>query len=173
MFRLLLKGGKRLKIKLGSILLILSLFLTACNIGVDPKEHLGEIYSVALDSIMEKDEALSSDMKFIAIDMSNFDDGLSEKDKKDIIIFFKDKYKVDVMDATFEELKEKGFYDPDKMSLTGVLLRIEKVDFKWNHNVFFEGSKYRSGLGAIGIEGTVHYKDGTWQLKESKETWIS
>ncbi|WP_066250559.1 peptide ABC transporter substrate-binding protein [Neobacillus drentensis] len=162
-----------MKIKFGSILLILSLFLTACNIGVDPKEHLGEIYSVALDSIMEKDEALSSEMKFIAIDMSNFDDGLSAKDKQDIITFFKDKYKMDVMVATFDELKEKGFYDPENMSLTGVLLRIEKVDFKWNHNVFFEGSKYRSGLGAIGVEGTVHYKDGTWQIKESKETWIS
>ncbi len=162
-----------MKIKFGSILLILSLFLTACNIGVDPKEHLGEIYSVALDSIMEKDEALSSEMKFIAIDMSNFDDGLSAKDKEAIITFFKDKYKVDVMEATFDELKEKGFYDPEKMSLTGVLLRIEKMDFKWNHNVFFEGSKFRSGLGAIGVEGTVHYKDGTWQMKESKETWIS
>ena len=173
MFRLFIKGGKKLKIKFGSILLILSLFLTACNIGVDPKEHLGEIYSVALDSIMEKDEALSSEMKFIAIDMSNFDDGLSAKDKEDIITFFKDKYKVDVMDATFDELKEKGFYDPEKMSLTGVLLRMEKMDFKWNHNVFFEGSKYRSGLGAIGVEGTVHYKDGNWQIKESKETWIS
>ncbi|MEH7072882.1 peptide ABC transporter substrate-binding protein [Neobacillus drentensis] len=162
-----------MKIKFGPILLLLSLVLTACNIGVDPKAHLGEIYSAALDSIMGKDEALNSDMKFIAIDMSNFDAGLSEKDKKDIITFFKDKYKVDVMDVTFEELKAKGFYDPDKMSLTGVLLRIEKVDFKWNNDVFFEGSKYRSGLGAIGVEGNVHYKDGTWQVKESKETWIS
>lgn len=162
-----------MKIKLGSILLILSLFLTACNIGVDPKEHLGEVYSVALDSIMERDEALSSEMKFIAIDMSNFDDGLSAKDKKEIITFFKDKYNVNVMDATFEELKAKGFYDPERMALDGVHLRIEKIDFKWNHNVFFEGSKYRSGLGAIGVEGTVHYKDGTWQMKESEETWIS
>jgi hypothetical protein len=159
--------------KFGSILLIISLFLTACNIGVNPKEHLGEIYSVALGSIMEKDAALSSDMKFIAIDMSNFDAGLSEKDKEEIIIFFKDKYKVDVMDATFDELKEKGFYDSDKMALDGVLLRIEKIDFKFNNNVFFEGSKYRSGLGAIGVEGTVRYKDGTWQIKELKETWIS
>ncbi|MEY2194232.1 peptide ABC transporter substrate-binding protein [Neobacillus sp. BF23-41] len=162
-----------MKIKFGSMLLILSLILTACNLGVKPKEHLGEIYSVALDAIMEKDEALSSEMKFIAIDMSNFDNGLSKKDKNEIMNFFKDKYKVDVMDATFDELKEKGYYNPDKMSLEGVLLRIEKMDFKLNNNVFFEGSKYRSGLGAIGVEGTVHYKDGNWQMKKSKETWIS
>ncbi|MGG3843796.1 peptide ABC transporter substrate-binding protein [Anoxybacillus kestanbolensis] len=162
-----------MKIKFISILTIISLFLAACNIGVNPKKHLGEIYSVALDSIMEKDEALNSEMEFIAIDMSNFDDELSEKDKKEIINFFKDKYKVDVMNATFDELKEKKYYNPDKMALDGVLLRIEKIDFKFNNNVFFEGSKYRSGKGAIGVEGTVHYKDGNWKIKESKETWIS
>lgn len=162
-----------MKIRAASILVIISVILTACNLGVKPEEHLGEIYSVALDAIMEKDEALSSEMKFIAIDMSNFDDGLSAKDKKEIMIFFTDKYKVDVMDATFDELKEKGYYNADKMSLDGVLLRIEKMDFKLNNNVFFEGSKYRSGLGAIGVEGTVHYTEGNWQIKKLKETWIS
>ncbi|MFP5108129.1 peptide ABC transporter substrate-binding protein [Neobacillus sp. C211] len=162
-----------MKIRAASILVIISVILTACNLGVKPEEHLGEIYSVALDAIMEKDEALSSEMKFIAIDMSNFDDGLSAKDKKEIMIFFKDKYKVDVMDATFDELKEKGYYNADKMSLDGVLLRIEKMDFKLNNNVFFEGSKYRSGLGAIGVEGTAHYTEGNWQIKKLKETWIS
>jgi hypothetical protein len=167
-----MKGGIKLKIKFILILTIISLFLTACNIGINPKEHLGEIYIIALDSIMEKDESLSSGMEFIAIDMSNFDE-LSKKDKKEIINYFKDKYKVDVMDATFDELKEKGYYNPDTLALDGVLLRIEKVDYKFNNNVFFEGSKYRSGKGAIGVEITVHYKDGNWQIKESKKTWIS
>jgi hypothetical protein len=156
----------------GSIIVILTFFLTACNNGVNPKDHLGEIYSIALDNIMNYDEALSSDMKFIAIDMSNFDE-LSEKDKKEILNYFKDKYKVNVMDATFEELKEKGYYDSDKKGLDGVLLKISKVDFKFNNNIFFEGSKYRSSLGADGVENTVHYKDGKWQIKASKETWVS
>jgi hypothetical protein len=151
---------------------ILTFFLTACNNGVNPKDHLGEIYSIALDNIMNYDEALSSDMKFIAIDMSNFDN-LGEKDKKEILNFFKERYKVDVMDATFEELKEKGYYNPDTSTLDGVLLTLEKIDFKFNNNVFLEGSKFRSGLGAIGVESTVHYKDGKWRIKESKETWVS
>jgi hypothetical protein len=161
-----------LKIKVNSILFILTFLLSACNIGVNPKEHLGEIYSIALDSIMENEAALSSDMEFIAIDMSNFD-GLVEKDKKEILNFFKDKYKVEVIDATFDELKEKGYYNSDTMALEGVLLRIEKIDFKFNKNVLFEGSKYRSGKGAIGVVSTVRYKDGNWQVKESKETWVS
>jgi hypothetical protein len=161
-----------LKYKYFSILLVLSLLLSACNTGIEPKEHLGEIYCVALDSIMEQDEALSSDMEYIAIDMSNFEE-VDESGKEEILSYFKEKYNVDVMDATFEQLKEKGLYNPDTMSLDGVLLRIEKVDFKFNNNIFFEGSKYRSGLGAVGVEVTVQYKDNKWKSKEAKMTWIS
>lgn len=159
-------------IKHFSILLVLSLLLSACNTGIEPSEHLGEIYSVALDSIMEQDEALSSDMEYIAIDMSNFEDA-AERDKEEILSFFKEKYKVEVMDATLEQLKEKGLYNSDTMGLDGVLLRIEKVDFKFNNEISFEGSKYRSGLGAVGVEVKVHYKDNKWESKEVKMTWIS
>lgn len=161
-----------MKFKHLTIVFIVLLSLSACNIGIEPKEHLGEIYSVALDSIMEQDEALNSDMEYIAIDMSNFEE-VDENDKKEIINYFKEKYKVDVMDATLEQLKEKGLYNSDTMALNGILLRIEKVEFKFNNNVFFEGSKYRSGLGAVGVEVTVHYKDNQWKSKEAKMTWIS
>jgi len=78
--------------------------LSACNTGIEPKEHLGEIYSVALDSIMEQDEALSSNMEYIAIDMSNFKE-VDESEKEEILSYFKEKYKVEVMDTTFEQLK--------------------------------------------------------------------
>lgn len=146
--------------------------LSACNIEIEPKEHLGEIYTVALDSIMEQDKALSSEMEYIAIDMSNFD-GVDEGGKEEILSYFKEKYKVDVMDTTHEQLKEKGLYNQDTMSLDGVLLRIEKVEFKVNDNIFFEGSKYRSGLGAIGVEVTIHNKDNKWKTKKVKQTWES
>lgn len=121
---------------------------------------------------METDKALNSNMEFIAIDMSNFEE-VNEKEKKVILNYFEDKYKVEVMDATMEELEEKGYYNPDTMALEGVLLRIEKVDFKFNKNVLFEGSKFKSGKGAIGVESTVHYKNGEWQIKESREIWVS
>ncbi|WP_159426224.1 peptide ABC transporter substrate-binding protein [Desulfolucanica intricata] len=107
-----------------------------------------------------------------AIDMSNFNE-LDEQAKKEILNFFKGKYKVEVMNATFGELKEKGFYNPDTTALNGVLLRIEKVEFKSKNNIFFECSKYRSGLGAVGVEVIVHYKDGNWKVRESNVTRIS
>jgi len=161
-----------LRFKSFSILLFPLLLLSACNTGIEPKEHLGEIYSVALDSIMEQDEALSSDMEYIAIDMSNFEE-VDERDKQEILSYFREKYKVDVMASTFDQLKEKGLYHPDTMSLDGVLLRIDNVDFKFNNNIFFEGSKYRSGTGAVGAEVTVHYQDNKWKSKEDKVTAVS
>lgn len=164
--------GLNLKFKHLIVAFIVLLILSACNDGIEPKEHLGEIYSVALDSIMEQDEALSSNMEYIAIDMSNFEE-LDENDKKEIINYFKEKYKVDVLGATLEQLKEKGLYNPDTMALDGVLLRIENVDFKFNNNIFFEGSKYRSGNGAVGVEVTIQLKDNRWKSKEAKMTWIS
>jgi hypothetical protein len=133
-----------LKIRLFPFLLILTILLTACDLGGEnPKDHLGEIYTLALDSIMEKDKELNKDMEFIAIDMSNFD-GVKEEQKKAILIYFKDKYKVAVMNATMDELEEKGYFNPDTMALDGVQLRIEKVDIKFHNNVLFEGSKFKS-----------------------------
>lgn len=155
-----------------SLLLVMLVLLSACNNGVEPKKHLGEIYTVALDSIMEQDEALSSEMKYIAIDMSNFKE-VTDFDKEEILSYFNEKYKVEVMDATFEQLREKGLYNPDTLSLNGVLLRIEKVEFKFNTNILIVGSKYRSGDGAVGVEVTVHHQENKWKTKEVKQTWIS
>ena len=55
---------------------------------------------------------------------------------------------------------------------TAFCLRMEKVDVT-STKVVFTGSKYRSGLGAIGMEVTVQKKDGKWQVTESKMIWIS
>lgn len=155
-----------------SMLFVLFLFLVACANSSNSKEHLGEIYRIALESFMDKDTALNHNMKFIAIDMNNMKD-ISEKEKNDIITYFKEKYKVPVMNAAFDELKAKGYYNAETMVLAGVLLKIEKVEYKFNNNVFFSGSKFRSGTGAIGVESTIGFKDGKWQLKESKVIWIS
>jgi hypothetical protein len=161
-----------MKMKLFSTFIFSIFFLTACMNGINPKEHVGEIYRLALDEMMGKDTALNSHMKYIAIDLGNFVE-LNQQDKKEIFRFFEKKYKVKVMEASFAELKEKGLYNPDTMVLDGVLLKLDKVSFKFNKNILFEGSKYRSGTGAIGIEITVYYKDGKWQIKESEMTWIS
>ncbi|WP_078548513.1 peptide ABC transporter substrate-binding protein [Litchfieldia alkalitelluris] len=158
--------GKRL------IVFSLALILVACDQEADAKKSLAEIYSLALNSIMERDTGLNGGMDFIAIDMSNFDE-LDQRDRKQIVTFFEDTYKTEVMISTFEDLQEKGLYNEETSILDGILLRIEKVDFKFNNEIVFEGSKYRSGLGSIGVEVIVYFDHNQWQVKEIKETWIS
>lgn len=76
-----------MKTRLFPLLLIFTILLTACNAGENPKDHLGEIYTIALDALMEEDKALNSDMTFIAIDMSDLD-GVDEEQKKNNITPF-------------------------------------------------------------------------------------
>jgi len=160
-------------VKLGHAVLVFVLlfFLAACSKEVNPREHLSEVYSAALDSIMEKDEALSSGMQFIAIDMSSLT-GLNEQSKKEILGYFKQKYSIEAMEASYEKLIEQGLRDPETLVLKGVLLRIEKIDFV-SGDLLFEGSKHRSGDGAVGVKGIVHFKNDQWVTKESMKTWIS
>ncbi len=159
------------------IIHVIVLFLTipmlsACNAGQNPQENLPEIYSLALDSFMKQDKGLNNDMEFIAIDMDSLKQ-LSEDGKKEVADFFKETYQVDVIDATFEELKEQGLFNPETMSLDGVLLQVEEVDFTFTNDAVVSGSKFKSGLGAIYVESIIHFKDGEWQVKDTKITAIS
>jgi len=134
------------------------------------RKNLAEIYILALDSFMPLDKGLNHDMKFIAIDTRTLEEATGE-DKKQVLDYFK-KYGVDVLDASLEELKEQGLFDEKKMVLDGILLRVKNIDVKPDM-VTIEGSKYRSGNGAIGVISTLIYKEGKWQLKEAKMAWIS
>jgi hypothetical protein len=159
-----------MKIKLLTIYIIIFSFLLSGCAASNSKQSMGQIYTLALEGFMPKDEALNSNMKYIAIDMSNFKD-VDDKDKKEILNYFK-KYNVETMDSTYEQLKEKGLWNAKTKALDGILLRVESTEVVRN-KVIIKASKYRSGLGAIGGESTVIYKNGSWILKEAKDTWIS
>ncbi|KZE69105.1 hypothetical protein AWM68_02235 [Fictibacillus phosphorivorans] len=155
------------------VLLLISLLFTACNQEQHTNGDLGSVYFNALDSIMVKDEALNSEMRFIALDLTIVKE-LSENDKKEIKLFLKDKYGVDVIEATLKKLKHKGMYNTKTMVLHGVLLKLEKAKFISNNKAFeFEGSKYRAGNGAVGVKGKLLYRDGKWQPFEIQEIWVS
>lgn len=132
---------------------------------------LAEVYRIALDSLMPLDEGLNHNMKFIAINTETME-GLADGDKAWVLGYFR-KYGVLVMDASLEELKQQGLFNEEGAYLDGILLSIDKIEAKSPHEVIIEGSKYRSGTGAIGVVSTIIYKDQKWQLKEAKIVWIS
>ncbi|KAF1085287.1 hypothetical protein SPSYN_01423 [Sporotomaculum syntrophicum] len=137
---------------------------------IKAEQNLPQIYTQAFDSFMPLDAGLNSNMEYIAIDMTGLN--LNAQDKATILDYFK-KYKVTVMEASFDDLKQKSLFDEKHMILNGILLSIKKVDIKSDTKVQIEGSKYRSGNGAIGVVTTIIYMDNSWQIDKADITWIS
>lgn len=129
-----------------------------------------DLYTIALDSFIPIDDGLNSDMKYIAIDTNTLTHA-SETDKKFILKYF-EKYNLEIMDETFDSLKEKGLVKEGNY-IEGLLLSIDEIKFVSNNTVEIEGSKFRSGLGAVGVKCVIKNEDGEWILKKADMTWIS
>lgn len=138
---------------------------------ISPSERNVEIYIVAFDALIQEDKGLNSGMKYISID-SNITNDLTEEEKKVLLSYFT-KYNVEVKNLSFEELRNKGMFDENTHSLEGILLEVKDIKKKTDKEVIIEATKYRSGLGAIGMEYTLKYIDGRWEMKSSKMLWIS
>jgi len=129
-----------------------------------------QAYIMALEAILQEDPGLNRDMKYIAIDTKTLDD-IAQIDREYILEYFK-KYHKEILDASMEDLKKKGLFDEETLSIEGVLLTFEKINIKTN-KLTIEGSKFKSGLGAIGMECIIKKVNNEWQLEESKMLWIS
>ena len=167
--------------KLQKVISILSIFLifvfVGCTKEIEVKEQheikpskYYSIYTEVLDSYMGKDPGLESGMKYIAIDLESLKNA-EEKDKENILKYFA-KYNLEVKGESFKTLKEKGMVKEGNY-IEGLLLSVENVEFVSDSEVIIEGSKFRSGTGALGFKSVVKYDGEKWVLKETKETWIS
>ena len=127
----------------------------------EEKNYIVEMYKKILDDLINQDSAINEGAKFIAIDFTNFlayhkdgNDGssqlrnLSTNEKNQLLDYCK-KYNEDVIEATMEELKEKGYYDEKNMYLQGILIKVnetEKIEFD---KAILSLQKYRGGLAAV------------------------
>lgn len=125
------------------------------------KNYTVEMYKKILDDLINQDSAINEDAKFIAIDFTNFlayhkdrYDGssqlrnLSTNEKNQLLDYCK-KYNENVIEATMEELKEKGYFNEKNMYLQGILITVtntEKVEFD---KAILSLQKYRGGLAAV------------------------
>ncbi len=139
--------------------------------GLDIEGRIVDVYIAALDSLVNLDEGLNGGMKYISIDTSTLKH-LRESNKSELLKYFQN-YDVEVMDASFDELKEKGLFNEETLSLEGILLSIDDIKMASDKKIIIEGSKYRSGLGAIGVNCILEYKGDQWEVKKAEITWIS
>lgn len=125
------------------------------------KNYTVEMYKKILDDLINQDSAINEGAKFIAIDFTNFlayhkdgNDGssqlrnLSTNEKNQLLDYCK-KYNENVIEATMEELKEKGYFNEKNMYLQGILItatNTEKVEFD---KAILSLQKYRGGLAAV------------------------
>ena len=125
------------------------------------KNYTVEMYKKILDDLINQDSAINEGAKFIAIDFTNFlayhkdgNDGssqlrnLSPNEKNQLLDYCK-KYNENVIEATIEELKEKGYFNEKNMYLQGILITVtntEKVEFD---KAILSLQKYRGGLAAV------------------------
>ena len=132
-----------------------------CTKIEEVKNYTVEMYKKILDDLINQDSAINEDAKFIAIDFTNFlayhKDrydvssqlrSLSPSEKKQLLDYCK-KYNENVIEATMEELKEKGYYDEKNMYLQGILIKVnetEKIEFD---KAILSLQKYRGGLAAV------------------------
>lgn len=155
------------------VLLLIALYMGTKSEAIPSANdnHLGVAYSLALDAYMPLDDALNHDMQYIAIDMTEIED-LDPQVKKQVLSYFASKYQVKVMAATLDDLRAKGLYDLVTLVLDGVLLRLTHAEVT-ESKIIVEGSKYRSGLGAIGTKVVVKWIDNQWKVTQADITWIS
>ena len=132
-----------------------------CTKIEEVKNYTIEMYKKILDDLINQDSAINEDAKFIAIDFTKFlayhkdrhDGGsqlrsLSPNEKKALLEYCK-KYNENVIEATMEELKEKGYFDQKNLYLQGILITatdIEKIEFD---KAVLSLEKYRGGLAAV------------------------
>lgn len=162
-----------------SLTLILVFLLSSCTRNTDMivKENSGEkltkyydIYTIAIDSFISLDSVLNDDMKYIAIDSKCLRNA-SPEDKKAIFKYF-EKYKVPVIDESFDSLKSKGMVK-DGNFIEGILLTVENIELKSDKEAIVDGSKFRSGTGAIGVKSILKLSNGKWTLEKSNISGIS
>lgn len=126
-------------------------------------------FCLALDTVMPLDDALNGNMDYIAVDM--IDVPMNEWAKNQVLRYF-EKYKVKTLEASLEQLREKGMYNRENRSLDGPLLRINKITLS-DGKVILDCSKYRGAEGAIGVKVTLEWINSQWIVTNSVITWIS
>jgi hypothetical protein len=149
--------------------LILPLNISCKPDQVETRSSKAQLYCAALDSLIPIDDALNSDMKYIAIDINTLEIS-TDKEKETIKECFS-KYQVPVVFDSYESLKEKGKVIDDSY-IEGILLSVEKTEISDN-NAIIECSKYKSGLGAIGVHVELKFEDDIWKVEVAEITWAS
>ncbi|MBS6502349.1 MAG: hypothetical protein KH415_12120 [Clostridium sp.] len=135
------------------------------------KTEKAKVYAKIFNIAWETDKGLNSDIKYVNIDTSTFKDFTGE-DKTQLFYYLAKKYNVTLIDKTFQELESEG-YIKNSAFIDGISFKIDEYIKNTENEILFEGSKWASGLGAIGFTTKAEKINGIWEIKKFNMTWIS
>ena len=146
------------------------------------EKQLVNIYIIALESFIPKEEFINlAIMDYLAIDMSNkyFND-ISKEGKDEILNYFRDKYNVEVINASLNKLKEVGLtsssgndVDLIKNNKKGILLGITSWKYESKTKVLIEGYWFFTSVASAGIRTRIVFQNNEWILEKTDTIWIS
>lgn len=147
--------------------------ITATRIQRIDRDILLDGYMALIDDIYHEDIGLNGDITMIAFDTSNWIE-LSVNQKEILLSMVRNKYELEVVEGTFDELAEQGLIDKENLYFKfGILIELKEMSYDPNKKVLEAAiSKWRSGLGAIGWNGKAKLEGTDWEITRTKQ-WIS
>jgi hypothetical protein len=130
------------------------------------------LYEQVIGDLYAQDAALNEGIQRIAFDLTKISN-LTEAEKSAFVYLLGNTYHKEALQGTFDSLCEAGYIDKEKAQFeSGVLFEIADEKMA-GQTVYFSASKWRSGLGAIGISNCVATLSGDTWTYEIQDTWIS
>lgn len=132
-----------------------------------------DAYKVMIDDIYQEDSALNDQISIIAFDTLDWTN-LSNAEIEILISILEEEYKMDIVEATRDELYEMGLIDKEGLYFKdGIMIELTDIQYNDKSNELTATiSKWRSGDGAIGWDVKAIYIDNKWSI-ERDNFWIS
>ena len=129
------------------------------------------LYLEVLESLYGEDDALNSGISLIAFDFTGLSN-LSSAEKFALGYLFSGQKHLEPLFATMNELEEQGYVN-DLYFKNGIVLSISTGETDPEKDFTFSASKWRSGLGAIGVNDCSASLSGRKWSYKAGGFWIS
>lgn len=169
-----LKAGDSLRIAYNGVILeSYPAQITAARIDYLDHNLLLDCYLLLIDDLYQEDSGLNGDISIIAFDTTGWV-GLTDSEKKFLLFMVQEKYGMETLQGSFDELAEQGLIDKENLYFeSGILIELKDMEYKEETKTLTCSiSKWRSGLGAIGADVKAVYEDGEWKITKTNN-WIS
>lgn len=136
---------------------------------IEQKDDFVGLYEKVFDKLWETDKGLNTSIDILAFDLSQTTN-LTDAEKNGLIFVLGNKYSLETVSGTFEQLSEEGYIDKEKLYFENGILFSFEVTKESKDSFKFNARKWRSGRGAYFFQDCTaeKTKDG-WDFKIGSE----